>query len=552
MVMAAQITTFSDTTLETYTSERSRRPYLQQSLPIYNSDTEPSRNSITGFPILILEKGNLRKQSYIRLKHFYKVPSSKLRTYSFRRCPAHKFRIAERSYSTLMSEFGLKLEAYDSTSSISQTANSRLAALASQNRRVQTMDIPLLVPVQAPIPYRSQQIPRPLRQVDTTFQSNVDHIPQSSRYAPLNYGSTRALERLPLPIPHRSDHDEDDGSARLSNIYILGVLALGAYVWWRWTRPYKQHLKDLARSTAEVLSLKQVIALTEMDKSPRDPYTPVKEPRGSSLTKSSICWVIITTEEIIICNVGAYFAVPLGALEVYFFGGDGQTRPPKSSFESLADLLAVPGNAYDHFGFPEPRDDIRFKRYGKVSLPIRSRTDAATLVNLSIPQTSPIQLSSTAKSTEGFNGKPLPSSPIHIENIKISKCNNTPTTQRASKARAIRIAPRIFTRTPRQQAPDRMTNRYSTTPSHRSSPVSDITSPIPLPQKSNATQHLNCGDPLFPWERPEALPNTKVALQHTSVYTYSKLPTPATYITRAWSPKIASHPSGPSFAVRVS
>ncbi|KAF7855389.1 hypothetical protein EAF04_010132 [Stromatinia cepivora] len=133
----AAITTFSDMNLENYLSECPHNSEFQLSLPISPVDQDSCVESTPSW-LLRLQKGALKKQSYINLAHIFKVPAGSLSTFGFRNHRAYKIRLSATSYNILMAEMGLRNEPYEETASLYKTARARLEALASQNRQSPT------------------------------------------------------------------------------------------------------------------------------------------------------------------------------------------------------------------------------------------------------------------------------------------------------------------------------------------------------------------------------------------------------------------------------
>ncbi|ATZ49508.1 hypothetical protein BCIN_04g06470 [Botrytis cinerea B05.10] len=134
----ANVTTFSDMNLENYLSKCPHNSEFQQSLPISPIDQDSCVESTPSW-LLRLQKGALKKQSYVNLAHIFKVPSSSLSTFGFRNHRAYKLRLSATSYNSLMKEMGLRNEPYEETASLYKTARTRLEALASQNRQAPTL-----------------------------------------------------------------------------------------------------------------------------------------------------------------------------------------------------------------------------------------------------------------------------------------------------------------------------------------------------------------------------------------------------------------------------
>ncbi|PQE07461.1 hypothetical protein CJF30_00007198 [Rutstroemia sp. NJR-2017a BBW] len=133
MCYVANITTFNDMPLQTYLSECHHNPSIRHSLPISPVDQDSCIEATPSW-LLRIQKGSLKKQSYIDLSHIFKIPASHLHTYAFRSPRAYKLRLSATSYSVLMAEIGLRNEPYEDTASLYKTARTRLEALARTNR----------------------------------------------------------------------------------------------------------------------------------------------------------------------------------------------------------------------------------------------------------------------------------------------------------------------------------------------------------------------------------------------------------------------------------
>jgi hypothetical protein len=172
----------------------------------------------------VLEKGSLRKQSYVRLEHTYNVPVSTLVQYTWNRCRAYKIRLSNSSYNNLMKELGLLPEPFEETATLESR---RLSELANPLRRA-----PVLIPVRAvadlPPSTRSQQVCQ-------HSQSNVSHpmIP-AARYGTVS--STQTPRYLSLPHSYTPDYSSSSESpgdtCPLFFKYLLGVLVVGSLVCW--------------------------------------------------------------------------------------------------------------------------------------------------------------------------------------------------------------------------------------------------------------------------------------------------------------------------------
>ncbi|KAM3072532.1 hypothetical protein ACMFMG_009328 [Clarireedia jacksonii] len=134
MCYVANITTFNDMPLQTYLSQCPHNPSIRHSLPISPIDQDSCIEATPSW-LLRIQKGSLKKQSYIDLSHIFKIPASHLHTYAFRSPRAYKLRLSATSYSVLMAEIGLRNEPYEDTASLYKTARTRLDALARGNRQ---------------------------------------------------------------------------------------------------------------------------------------------------------------------------------------------------------------------------------------------------------------------------------------------------------------------------------------------------------------------------------------------------------------------------------
>jgi hypothetical protein len=121
--------------LQTYLSECPHNPSIRHSLPISPVDQDSCIEATPSW-LLRIQKGSLKKQSYVDLSHIFKIPASHLHTYAFRSPRAYKLRLSATSYSVLMAEIGLRNEPYEDTASLYKTARTRLEALARTNREL--------------------------------------------------------------------------------------------------------------------------------------------------------------------------------------------------------------------------------------------------------------------------------------------------------------------------------------------------------------------------------------------------------------------------------
>ncbi|PMD55474.1 uncharacterized protein K444DRAFT_491821, partial [Hyaloscypha bicolor E] len=128
-------TTFTNTSLDVYRAQRLRKPHYRASLPILDATSKSTKDDPGTVQNLVLEKGNMRKQSYVRLDHTYEVPLSMLTQYSGGR--AYITRLSEASYITLIEKLGLEPEIFEITATLSKTTKQRLSALTNAARRSQ-------------------------------------------------------------------------------------------------------------------------------------------------------------------------------------------------------------------------------------------------------------------------------------------------------------------------------------------------------------------------------------------------------------------------------
>jgi len=132
----ANTTSFGSTPLSKYNT---KRQYLEPSLPISqpgNDDAETARLHNHTKQLHLENKKSMHKQSYVRLKHVYRVEVSTLRTFVKKRpsekvCRAYKIRLDEESYGVLMQGLGLEKETWEDTRTLYETSPRRLRALAN-------------------------------------------------------------------------------------------------------------------------------------------------------------------------------------------------------------------------------------------------------------------------------------------------------------------------------------------------------------------------------------------------------------------------------------
>lgn len=178
---------------------------------------------------LVLEKGNMRKQSYVRLDHTYEVPLSMLTQYSGGR--AYITRLSEASYITLIEKLGLEPEIFEITATLSKTTKQRLSALTNAARRSQNAT---RLPCTAETP--QQLVFPPMHHHSPTLVSQST-LPNS------RYGAT-SLSQAPIYVPgsypdalpySSSAEPSDSDSTSLVLKCILGVVVVGSLVWWRYS-----------------------------------------------------------------------------------------------------------------------------------------------------------------------------------------------------------------------------------------------------------------------------------------------------------------------------
>ena len=198
----------------------SKRQYREPSLPIYDPDTAHLTTS-GGIALvqLKLEDGRLKKQSYVRLQHTYRVPASMLRQYAYRNCRAYKRRLSNDSYTTLMDLLALTPEKYEMTKTLFKTKDQRLLNLARS-------ELPSVARLQHPHPL----LP-PTR-----------IAPQSNQYR--SYGATNANQQVSQYVPpdtyQERDHNwagygtHDDGGEESFFLKLVAGCVTVGLVWWYW------------------------------------------------------------------------------------------------------------------------------------------------------------------------------------------------------------------------------------------------------------------------------------------------------------------------------
>jgi hypothetical protein len=169
----------------------------------------------------------MKKQSYVRLDHTYKVPLSMLTQYSGGR--AYITRLSEASYITLMEKLGLVPEIFEITATLSKTTQQRLSALANAARRSQnatrfpcTAEIPQQL-VSPPIYHHYPALV--FQPTLPTSRSGATSLSQAPIYVPPSY---------PDALPYSTSAETSDpDSTSLVLKCIVGVV-VGSLVWWRY------------------------------------------------------------------------------------------------------------------------------------------------------------------------------------------------------------------------------------------------------------------------------------------------------------------------------
>ena len=174
-LIVLQATSFDDTTLSIYQERRLRDLRCQESIQILDSTSSTFQDDSRHLKHLVLEKRNLRKQSYIRLDHTYEVAVDMLTQYYKHEFRAYKLRLSEESYSLLMKDFGLVPEFYEETNTLFETEARRLAALANPVPHAQNTTLPPSSIGESPRIIFPPVIQAPLNQLPV-FQSNSAHI----------------------------------------------------------------------------------------------------------------------------------------------------------------------------------------------------------------------------------------------------------------------------------------------------------------------------------------------------------------------------------------
>ncbi|PMD43867.1 hypothetical protein L207DRAFT_562965 [Hyaloscypha variabilis F] len=244
-------TSFDDTPLQLYRERRLRKPRYQESIPILDSTSSSFEANSQIVKHLVLEKGRLRKQSYVRLDHTYEVPVSMLTQYHKGRCRAYKMRLPEASYHKLMEEFALVPEAFEDTDTLFETAASRLAALAypaavAQNATLVRPSTHLSPGLVVPQVYQPP-VYQPLVYQPPVYQQSSARVSQPAPpiATPIaRYGSTSFTQphrctasHYPNTLPYSISPESFDPKPTTSflMICVLGVMVV-SYVWWSFSR----------------------------------------------------------------------------------------------------------------------------------------------------------------------------------------------------------------------------------------------------------------------------------------------------------------------------
>jgi hypothetical protein len=188
------------------------------SIPIIDPGAELLGSGETlSFPHLQLEEGKMRKQSYVRLKHIYRVPANFFRQYTFRHSRAYKYRLCKTSYDRLMEELRLAPEPFECTATLFETEERRLYALASSNGAA-TLPLPTpAVPPQRVYSSSSFITPPPRHDLESGYGTLSAR--DISYYG---HDAHRYHESTPLP---------DEGLIPLFWKCVVGTLAFGASAW---------------------------------------------------------------------------------------------------------------------------------------------------------------------------------------------------------------------------------------------------------------------------------------------------------------------------------
>lgn len=221
--------------LAAYLKRRQRRQHYQKSIPILKSSVEPLNNiDHDSMKKLILEKGALRKQSYVQLRHTYEIPVSMLCQYAWKSCRAYKMRLSSSSYNILMRELGLLPEIFEKTDTLFETEGRRLSALANSY---------------APSPSASPLLPASLSPPDSprVIPHKERHhrlVPSRVNFPTACYGTIAKVDTPRYTPPSSSytppystslESSDDNSLSQLCECFV-SFIAIGSLVWGRLSR----------------------------------------------------------------------------------------------------------------------------------------------------------------------------------------------------------------------------------------------------------------------------------------------------------------------------
>ncbi|EPE35912.1 hypothetical protein GLAREA_05250 [Glarea lozoyensis ATCC 20868] len=128
------LTTFTDTSISKYIKRINRNSGhpIEQSISVHHPESEAVQ-----IPQLHLEKGKLRKQSYLRLQHVYEVKVTCLRTYNWRYSQGPKLRLREESYEALMGRLGADAEEWVETDMVASVMRLKVREAEARTPRTQ-------------------------------------------------------------------------------------------------------------------------------------------------------------------------------------------------------------------------------------------------------------------------------------------------------------------------------------------------------------------------------------------------------------------------------
>lgn len=183
---------------------------------------------------LKLEDGRLKKQSYIRLQHTYRVPASMLRQYAYRNSRAYKRRLTQESYSALMARLAQLPEKYEVTGTLYETKNQRLLDLARSTLPPVVRTRPVAIAPQyegygaAPAVFRTPQAAYPVSNgPQYGGYGTLPVVPQAAQYLP---PSQMYPARSNTQQYHSAD-DDTDGECSLLSKFVVVIIVL-ALIWW--------------------------------------------------------------------------------------------------------------------------------------------------------------------------------------------------------------------------------------------------------------------------------------------------------------------------------